>query len=140
MSFAKNLIYLESSLSGEILTYKIMQAFDMGLFVGPNVMSIIKLDSINIGYRNLQINDIEMPIKSIVDVLSDNYPSFKVDYAEYLKRKKRNKRLGLHDEGFCTGSFNNITGSVDIWTLKFVGDSLVSRSVYSEFDGSTKYY
>ncbi len=149
---AKNLIRLEYSLSGDTVVYQICKAFDMGSFTGTvvrntserytlwphNVTAIIKIHSINIGYYNLTNGNIEMPLKAIVDILSNEYPFVKDDYAHYLKSKKRAERLGIQDD--CLAAFIDWTGSVDIWTLKFVNDSLISRYVYSEFDGSTRYF
>ena len=136
-SSTKNLVYMEFSTSHDTKVYTICSALSMSKFVNPNVSSIIKMDSIYIGYRNLNNSDIEMSTKAIVNILMD-FSLFKDNPDMYYKRKKQNKYFGNQNEDYEI--FIAVTGAVDIWTLKFVGDSLVSRSVYSEYDGSTRHF
>jgi hypothetical protein len=132
---SQNLIILEFSLSHDTIIYTIYNALSMFAFVEPNVSAIIKMDSIYIGYRNLNVRDIEMPTKAIIDILMD-YPLFRDCPDMFFRRKKQNESFESQNEDYEI--FVAVTGSVNIWTLKLIDGALVSRSVYSEYDGSTK--
>lgn len=122
-----NLIYLESSISGDTTIYTIQSAYDLGLFIGidKRISMILQIDSIDVGYMNLSNTDMEMPIEAMVNLLSDKYPSFKEDYAYYLKLKRKYPE----SVNFQLASFITVLGNPDVWTLKFVGDSLVYKNI-----------
>jgi len=145
----RNLVYMESFISGDTTIYRFFDVFDMNLFVGlpnsknspnNNIMTILKLDSIYIGYRNLDNSDIAMSIETMVGILSKDFPEFKERYALYLYRKEYNKRMGLDNGAFPLGAFSTVLGRSDIWTLKFVDGHLVSRSAYLVLNSSTRYF
>jgi len=136
----KNLIYMESFISGDTTTYRFYSALDFRKFLWPSVSAIFKLDSIYIGYRNLNNSDFEMPIEAVVGILAVDFPVIKNAYAMHLERKEKQKHLDYSIEADIQAPFFGAIGSVDVWTLKFVDGRLVSRSVYSEVDGTTTYF
>ena len=128
MLYAKNLIHLDYKLSSDTTVYRIQHVSNMGYFLHPNISAIFKVSNIYVGYRNIwnSYDDIEMSTQAIFDILSDDYPSFKDDYAMYLKRKKY-QHLSEYD---CLLPFYATFGdAADIWVLKFVKGVLVSKSI-----------
>ena len=136
----EKLVYMESFTSGDTIIYRFYSALGVAQFIWPSVSAIFKLDSIYIGYRNLDNSDFEMPIEAVVGILAIDYPSIRKAYGKYAERKDRQKHIDYLTDGYVQAAFGGRIGRVDIWTLKFVDGRLVSRSVYSEVYGSTIYF